>query len=61
MTRSGFSALDALALAHAVANDLAATELHLFAVEGRVLLDLDESSVSARRTRSPVVGPYISA
>jgi hypothetical protein len=32
----------ALALAHAVADDLAAAELHLVAVVGTVLLDLDE-------------------
>ena len=32
-----------------------------FAVGGEVALDLDESSVSANRTRSPVVGPNISA
>ena len=31
-----------LALAHAVANDLAAAELHLLAIGGEVLLDLDE-------------------
>ena len=31
-----------LALAHAVADDLAAAEFHLFAVGGEVLLDLDE-------------------
>ena len=31
-----------LALAHAVANDLAAAELHLVAIGGEVLLDLDE-------------------
>jgi hypothetical protein len=31
-----------LALAHAVADHLAAAELHLFAVGGEVLLDLDD-------------------
>ena len=31
-----------LALAHAVADDLAAAEFHLFAVGGEILLDLDE-------------------
>jgi hypothetical protein len=31
-----------LRLAHAVANDLAAAKLHLFAVDGEVLLDLDD-------------------
>ena len=31
-----------LALAHAVADHLAAAELHLFAIDGEVLLDLDE-------------------
>ncbi len=31
-----------LALAHAVADDLAAAEFHLLAVDGEILLDLDE-------------------
>src|SRR5690606_9490237 len=31
-----------LPLAHAVANDLAAAELHLFAIDREILLDLDE-------------------
>ncbi len=31
-----------LALAHAVANHLAAAELHLLAMDGKILLDLDE-------------------
>ena len=52
---------DALALAHAVADDLAAAEFHFLAVDRVVLLDLDDQSVSARRRRSPVVGPNISA
>ena len=30
----------------------------LLAVDGEVVLDLDDRSVSASRTRSPVVGPY---
>jgi hypothetical protein len=51
----------ALGLAHAVADHLAAAELHLLAVGREVALDLDERSVSARRTRSPVVGPNMSA
>jgi hypothetical protein len=36
------SALRTLALAHAVADDLAAAELHLLAVDGEILLDLDD-------------------
>ena len=44
-------------LALAVADDLAAAELHFLAVDREVLLDLDDQSVSARRMRSPVVGP----
>ena len=36
------SARRRLALAHAVADDLAAAELHLLAIDGEVLLDLDE-------------------
>ena len=31
-----------LALAHAVADHLAAAELHLLAIDGEILLDLDE-------------------
>ena len=51
----------ALALAHAVANDLAAAELHFLAVDREVASrPRSTSSVSARRTRSPVVGPNIS-
>ena len=50
-----------LALAHAVADHLAAAELHLLAVGGEILLHLDDESVSASRTRSPVVGPNMSA
>jgi hypothetical protein len=61
----GAGAVDALALAHAVADGLAAAELDLFAVAaGRSVKSCSTSiisAVSARRTRSPVVGPYISA
>ena len=42
MTVSTTSACAALALAHAVADDLAAAELHLLAVDGAVALDLDD-------------------
>ena len=52
---------DALALAHAVADHLAAAEFHFLAVDRVIPLDLDHSSVSPRRMRSPVVGPNISA
>ncbi len=50
-----------LGLAHAVADHLAAAELHLLAVGGEVPLHLDDRSVSASRTLSPVVGPNMSA
>ena len=42
MTVSATSAAHALALAHAVADHLAAAELHFLAVDGEVLLDLDQ-------------------
>ena len=55
----------ALALRHAVADGFAAAKLHLFAVaacaQGVVGLDFEDQSVSARRSRSPTVGPNISA
>ena len=41
MTVSATLADDALALPHAVADHLAAAELHFLAVDGEVLLDLD--------------------
>jgi hypothetical protein len=48
-------------LAHRLAHHLAAAEDDLVAgavrAAGQVVLDLDDRSVSARRTRSPVVGP----
>ena len=50
-----------LALAHAVADHLAAAELHLLAVGGRSFSTSTISSVSARCTRSPVVGLNMSA
>jgi hypothetical protein len=51
-----------LALPHAVADDLAAAELDLLAVDGEDRASTSiHSSVSARRTRSPTVGPNISA
>jgi hypothetical protein len=57
--RSG--AVDALALPHAVTDGLAAAELDFLAIAAGaqrvVLLDLDDQAVSARRTRSPTVGP----
>ena len=46
-----------LALAHAIANALAAAETDLLAEDGVVALDLDPQGGIARRTRSPVVGP----
>ena len=56
------SARDDLALAHAVADHLAAAELHLLAVDGEVALDLDERARCRRAGRwSPVVGPNMSA
>ena len=61
ITMSTQSAAFALALAHAVADHLAAAELDLFAVDGVVALDLDDELGVARRTRSPVVGPNMSA
>ena len=41
MTVSATSSRQALALAHAVADHLAAAELHFFAVDGEIALDLD--------------------
>jgi len=41
----------------AVADHLAAAERHFFAVDREVLFDSIINSVSARRMRSPVVGP----
>ena len=42
MTVSATSAPVALALAHAVADDFAAAEFHLFAVDRVIVLDLDQ-------------------
>ena len=42
MTVSTAPRAPSLALAHAVADHLAAAEFHLFAVDGEVLLDLDQ-------------------
>ena len=60
--RVGHVAGAALALPHAVADHLAAAELHLLAVDGVVLLDLDpQIGVRQAGRLSPVVGPNISA
>jgi hypothetical protein len=40
---------------------LAAAEFHLFAVGREIALDLDHEIGIGGRTRSPTVGPYISA
>ena len=49
------------ALPHAVADHLAAAELHLLAIGGEILLDLDEELGVGEPDRSPVVGPNMSA
>ena len=51
---------DALALAHAVADHLAAAELHLLAVHGEVLLHLDPE-LRVGEAHAVADGPYISA
>jgi hypothetical protein len=51
----------ALGLAHAVADHLAAAELHLLAIGGQVALDLDPEVGVGEADRSPVVGPNMSA
>jgi len=38
-----------------------AAKLHLLAVDGEILFDLDDEVGIASRTRSPVVGPNMSA
>ena len=53
----GAAGLEALAVAHG----LAGAGRQLVAVDGEVVLDLGQKEVSPRRTRSPVVGPYICA
>ena len=50
-----------LALAHAVADDLASTEFHLISVCGAVFFNLQPQFRICQRTLSPVVGPNISA
>jgi hypothetical protein len=51
----------ALALAHAVADHLAAAELHFLAVDGVVLLDLDPELGVGEPHAIAFVGPNISA
>jgi len=50
-----------LALAHAVADYLAAAEFHFLAVYSEVLFDLDPELGVREAHASPVVGPNISA
>ena len=61
MTVSGVSAQLALALAHAIANHLAAAEFYFFAVDGEVLLLQSTDRYRPNAPRSPTVGPNISA
>jgi hypothetical protein len=50
-----------LGLAHAVADHLAAAELHLLAIGGEVALDLDEELGVGKAHLVAGVGPYMSA
>jgi hypothetical protein len=50
-----------LALSHAVADHLAAAELHLLAIRGEIPLDLDHEFGVGKPHLIPVVGPNMSA